>query len=92
MSTRWVVCDQPARQEAPVPRWPGRLALLRRGSPVPALPDAEVTGAPALEARVLDIDHGFRGVGTDPLMQITTRWIEASFPASSEPTAGERQD
>jgi uncharacterized protein len=39
---------------------------------------------PALEARVLGMDHGAQGIGFDSLMQITTGWVEASFPALPE--------
>ena len=39
---------------------------------------------PALDARVLTMDHGFQGVGIDALMQITTGWVEASFPIPPE--------
>ena len=41
---------------------------------------------PALDAQVLTMDHGFRGVGIDALMQTTADWIEASFPTPSETT------
>ena len=36
---------------------------------------------PALDARVLGMDHGFSGVGIDALMAIATGWIEVAFPA-----------
>lgn len=45
---------------------------------------------PALEAHVLNMDHGFRGVGIDSLMQFTTNWITASFPTPNEPGGAER--
>lgn len=46
---------------------------------------------PALDVHVLNMDHGFRGVGFDALMQHTTDWLEAAFPAPAAPGGPERE-
>jgi hypothetical protein len=45
----------------------------------------------ALEARVLGMDHGFRGVGFDSLMHITAEWTEESFSGGSDSSGSERE-